>query len=294
MNYVFVFFGATILALVVLWFVPHHGARLVRSRLGALEAAGPGLVPLDSPQTRKIQERRRAKARRKQRRSLQARWLRFVAPIVALAAALGVSAWAWGPQRAIACGALVLAWMLGLGWWRRQRRLSHVSQQMPVALHIMANHLRDTNSFFGALEAVAQQAPRGIAREFALIHAAITAGATEEHAFLAFARRNPVPEAEMVATALSVPQDRGQRLAAALFNVHEVLAGRHQSRQEAGRIERSVRLLAWVLVVPVAVVAIEPLARPEGLSLLKVVILGLFCAGTLAINRVCVGLGRGG
>lgn len=294
MQYFYVFLAATVLALVVLWFVPHHGALLVRARLGALEAAGPGLVPLDSPQTRKVQERRRAKARRKQRLSLQTQWLRLGLPLLALAAAMGVSAWAWGAQRAIVCGALVSVWMLGVGWLRRRGRLRQVSSQMPAALHIMATHLRDTNSFFGAVEAVSHQAPRGIAREFGKIHAAIAAGATEERAFSSFARRNPVPEAEMVATTLSVPQDRGQRLAVALFNVHEVLAGRHRTRNEAGRVERSVRLLAWVLVVPVAVVALEPLARPEGFSLLKVVILGLFCAGTLAINRVCVGLGRGG
>lgn len=294
MQYFYVFLAGTVLALIVLWFVPHHGALLVRSRLGALEAAGPGLVPLDSPQSRKVQERRRAKARRKQRLSLQTRWLRLGMPLLALAGAMGISAWAWGLQRAAACGALVTVWMIGLSWIRRQRRLYQVSRQMPVALHILATHLRDTNSFFGAIEAVSHQAPRSIAREFARIHAAISAGATEERAFSSFARRNPVPEAEMVAATLSVPQDRGQRLAVALFNVHEVLAGRHRSRIEAGKVERSVRLLAWVLVVPVAVVAMEPLARPEGFTLLKIVILGLFCAGTLAINRVCVGLGQGG
>ncbi|HEY9899505.1 MAG TPA: type II secretion system F family protein [Pantanalinema sp.] len=294
MRYLLAFFGATILSLIALWFVPHRGALLVRSRLGALEATGPGLVPLDSPQTRKVQERRRAKAKRKERLRMRTRYLRLGVPVLALVGALGVSAWAWGSLRAFAAGALVLAWMLGAGWLRRRMRLSQVARQMPAALWIMATHLRDTNSFFGAIEAVSQQAPRGIAREFAGIHAAIASGETEERAFSRFARRNPVPEAEMVASSLSVPQERGQRLAVALFNVHEVLANRHRTRLAAGRVERSVRLLAWVLVVPVAVVALEPLARPDGFTLLKVVILGLFCAGTLAINRVCVGLGQGG
>lgn len=246
MVYAAVFCAATLSALLLLHYMPSPGTSLVKARLGALDALGPGVVPTDRAQ--QVLDRRRAKARQQQRRLLFLHGLKAAAFLLTLIVLLSFSASTWGlvttVTGAFALGLLAWATSVIFRRWRGRR----VAFQLPETVRLLADRLQESNSLDAALEFASQEAPRAAARELARVRRALRQGQTEERAFSQLARRNPSAEVEMLVSCLAVPHERGRRLAESLRPLQALL----ESRIRLARIHaRRTRLVSWGLFVPV-------------------------------------------
>lgn len=246
MLYAAVFVASTLSALALLHLVPAPGSAALKARLGALDAAGPGLVPVDHAQ--RVLERRRSKARQQQLRQGLLRLSRVAAGAVTLLCLFGLGLRYWGVPRTFfgALGLSVLAPAVVLLFRRwRGRRLAH---QLPVAVRMLADRLQESNSLDLALEYVAKEGPSPASRELGRVRRALGSGSTEERAFGSLARRNPAAEVEMLVSCLAVPHERGRRLAESLRPLQALL----ESRIRIARAQaRRMRLVSWALFVPV-------------------------------------------
>lgn len=249
MVYAAIFVAATLAALILFHALPAPGAALVKARLGALDAAGSGLVPEERAQH--VIERRRAKARRQQLKLLLRRDAKLAALGLTIVLLLGMAARTWGSALTFA-GALALGLgILGARMVLRQWRGRRVAFQLPDTVRILADRLYDSNSLDQALESVAKEGPRAAARELARVRRALRQGRTEEQAFRQLAARNPSAEVEMLVSCLAMPQERGRRLAESLRPLQALL----ESRIQLAKVRaRRARWLAWGTFVPLAAV----------------------------------------
>lgn len=278
MLYAAVFCAATLSALLLLYVAPLRGMNLVKARLGALDALGPGTVPPERAQ--QVLERRRAKARllQTQQRLVRASKLAAMAGIVCMV--LFLAARAWGVPATMTGAALLVLGTWGGSTAFRRWRGRRVAFQLPEAVRLLADRLHESNSLDQALEFVAQQAPRAAARELARVRRALRQGQTEERAFGQLACRNPSPEVEMLVSCLAMPQERGRRLAESLRPLQALLESRIQlAKSQAKR----TRLISWGLFVPVSAAMVYA-GTAGSLSILAA--WSCFAIGTLLIAWV--------
>lgn len=278
MLYAAVFCAATLSALLLLYVAPVRGTNLVKARLGALDALGPGPVPPERAQ--QVLERRRAKARQQQTLQRLKRGSKQAALASTACMALFLAARAWGiPATVTGAALLVLGAWVGSTAFRRWRG-RRVAFQLPEAVHILADSLYESNSLDQALEYVAKQAPRAAARELARVRRALRQGQTEERAFGQLACRNPSPEVEMLVSCLAMPHERGRRLAESLRPLQTLIESRIQLAKARAR---RARLLSWGIFVPVSAAMVYA-GTAGSLSILAA--WSCFAIGTLLIAWV--------
>jgi Flp pilus assembly protein TadB len=219
MTYLLLFVAVTGAVLGILAFWPARGKSGVKSRLDRLETVGGALVPVEEPKKRP----RKPRARKRQVRVPRGTRLAM------MGALLLVPTWmAWGllPGVFVVSGfvlVLGLGDMLWKGWSMRM-----VRRQLPAAVRILAERLRATNSFFTALEAVEKSGMQPVASQFGRVRQDVARGVPEEQALERFATRVPILEAEILAKAISYHPQKGQRLAAALDQIAELMDGRRR------------------------------------------------------------------
>ena len=219
MTYLLLFLAVTGVTLGVLVFLPPRKKQGVRSRLDRLETVGGALVPVEEPKKRP----RKSKARKRPLRVPRA------ARLAAMVAVLLIPAWlAWGPLLAIvSISGFVLVLGTGdvvlKGWSMRM-----VRRQLPHAVRILSERLKATNSFFAALEAVEKSGMQPVAAQFGKVRQDVARGVPEEQALERFAARIPILETEILAKAIAYHPQKGQRLAAALEQIAELLDGRRR------------------------------------------------------------------
>lgn len=271
-------------ALAVLILLPRPGKHRVKGRLSQLDSVGPGLVPIAQSQKRR--------ARGADRRVSRKLWLGIAVGSGSLII-LTVGILMMGPFLTLgsAAGAACLgglSWVGVRGWTARQ-----ANYHLPKAILILANELRATNSFFKALEAVEKQAPRPAARQFGQIRREVARGLPEDEAFARFAARVPTVEAEILAKAIAHHPHKGQRLAASLYRIHEVLSHRAHALKQSKYVRNTVHAVAWVGFIPAALAACALLRPGVETHLMTMTALALFLIGSLALNRLCMSVGRG-
>ncbi|HEY9857118.1 MAG TPA: type II secretion system F family protein [Stenomitos sp.] len=278
MLYAVVFCAASLSALVLLHVLPSPGSALLKARLGALDAAGPGLVPVERAQ--RVIERRRQRARHQQLQQRLRRLAALGAICMTMLGLFGLASRVWGLLSALVGAVLLLVGVSGGTLFLRHWRGRRVAFQLPVAVRMLADRLQESNSLDLALEYVAKQGPRAAARELGRVRKAIRKGATEERAFGLLARRNPSAEVEMLVSCLSVPHERGQRLAESLRPLQALI----ESRVQLAKLQaRRMRLVSWGLFIPVSTAMVYA-GTAGSLSILAA--WSCFAIGTLLIAWV--------
>ncbi|MNR89066.1 hypothetical protein D3C72_200200 [compost metagenome] len=219
MTYLLLFLAVTGAVLGTFALVPARAKSGVRTRLSSLETVGGALVPVEEP-------RKRPRKPRARKRRLHVPRL---ARLALMATMLLVPAWVlWGPLPGIAALS-GFVFVLGFGdfvvkgWSMRM-----VRRQLPAAVRLMAERLRATNSFFTALEAVERSGIQPVAAQFGRVRQDVARGIPEEQALERFAARIPILETEILAKAIAYHPQKGQRLAAALDRIAELLDGRRR------------------------------------------------------------------
>lgn len=284
--YALVFVLTACVALALLGLVPDRGVLAARARLQALEAAGPGLVHVADARVWQIRDRRKARARRRQMARRALFLLRHVLLMFACGVATGLACRYWGTERTLLAATLAgLSAALLLPVYRFMR-VRHVSRQIPGAMDMLAAHLEASNSLFGAIDAAAGSAPWPIRAEFARTGSALRNHATVEQAAQAFAARNPVPEAHLLAKILSAPERTGPSLAQALRRAAWLLAAFAKAESEAATWQRLRLIWVFLLTAIAGELAILGLLRSErplgpflGLSAVSVVAVAAWWIG---------------
>lgn len=218
MTYFLLFTAVTLAVLLGLALMPARKQKHVKSRLDRLETVGGALVPLAST--------RKARARKPRDRKARPR-LRRGGRVALWAILLVVPAWAWlgattGLLAVVGFVALLISGDLLVKAW--SMRL--VRRQLPAALRLLAERMRQTNSFYTALEAVERSGVQPVASHFGRVREDVAKGMPEELALSRFAERIPLLETEIVAKAIAYHPQKGQRLAVALDQIAELLDGR--------------------------------------------------------------------
>ncbi|MBM3269398.1 MAG: type II secretion system F family protein [Candidatus Sericytochromatia bacterium] len=245
-----VFLVASGLAMGILALLPDRGLLAARARMRALETAGPGLVPAGDARLRRVLQRRVARATRRFRSEAlslafrTAGWLALTgAALTALWAAFATATANVGPARAAAvCLFAAVTTAAAAGAWLALRR-ALVARQIPETLDRIAGHLAAANSFFGAVDMVADRGPWPIRSEFRRIASALRDHATIEQALAAFARRIPNDQARLLAHVFAHRATIGQALVPGLRAFQGLLA--RYAEQRAGAAMPSRLLGVW-------------------------------------------------
>lgn len=100
-------------------------------------------------------------------------------------------------------------------WWliRRERRLRAMQRTMPETLEMIADAIRAGETLEQALELAGQQAPSPLKEEFAHAAKQLQLGHTPTGVMNRMARRVPLPEFKIFATAVMVHRQTGGNLA---------------------------------------------------------------------------------
>ncbi|MBN2577860.1 MAG: type II secretion system F family protein [Pirellulales bacterium] len=184
---------------------------------------------------------------------------------------------------------LFLGALLPLGWWGSQkvRRLKKMQRELPGALDMLADALHAGQTLERAAELVAAQIPAPLKDEFSHCVAMLRLGHSPVAVMERMARRIPLPEFQVFATAVLVHRQTGGNLA----QLTTRLAGAARDRQEffshLGAQTVAARYSAIGLVTAATLgLAVLVMARPEYLAFFLQSELGpglLIAAGALLL-----------
>lgn len=166
----------------------------------------------------------------------------------------------------------------------RRRRLGRLRRQLPDAIALMAAGLRAGSAIGQGLEQVASRIPTPLRHEFVLLLREHRLGVGLDGALASFARRVPLPEATLFATAITLSLQVGGALAPLFERLADSLRRRQVIEAKLDALTAQGRLQAWILTaLPIALfaalMAIDPVAmQPLFGTRIGVAVIVLFVA----------------
>jgi tight adherence protein B len=178
----------------------------------------------------------------------------------------------------------------------RAVRLRKFEEQFPEALDLLARALRAGHSFTTGIEMVADEMPKPLGPEFALLYDQQNYGMALSDALGDFARRIPVLDARFFVTAVKIQRESGGNLSEVLDNLASVMRDRFRTKRQMRVVSAHGRITGWILVglppvLGTALMIINPQQRelmfgdPLGQQMLIGAIV-LQVIGTLVIRRI--------
>jgi len=166
---------------------------------------------------------------------------------LALLAAIGLWVTGTNPVAAMACGGAVI--VLPLVWinFRRRRRQSKLTNQLPDVFEMMSQALRAGHSLAGAIQLVYEQLPPPIATEFAQVYHEQNLGIKIEEALQSMADRIDSLDVRFFVTAVMIQRQTGGDLAEVLDNISSVIRQRIELAGLVRGLTAEGRLSGWVL-----------------------------------------------
>jgi len=154
----------------------------------------------------------------------------------------------------IACGGSII--VLPLVWisFRRSRRMTKLSSQLPDVFEMMGQALRAGHSLAGATQLIYEQMPPPIATEFAQVYHEQNLGIKIEDALQAMADRVDSLDVRFFVTAVMIQRQTGGDLAEVLDNISGVIRERIELAGLVRGLTAEGRLSGWVLFSLPAVV----------------------------------------
>ena len=148
---------------------------------------------------------------------------------------------------AIACGGAVI--VLPFLWisFRRNRRMTKLTSQLPDVFEMMGQALRAGQSLAGATQLIYEQMPPPIATEFAQVYHEQNLGIKIEDALQAMADRVDSLDVRFFVTAVMIQRQTGGDLAEVLDNISGVIRERIELAGLVRGLTAEGRLSGWVL-----------------------------------------------
>ncbi len=155
---------------------------------------------------------------------------------------------------AFGCG--VATMVLPLMWlsFRRKRRMTKLTTQLPDVFEMMGQALRAGHSLAGAIQLVYEQMPPPIATEFAQVYHEQNLGVKVEEALQSMADRVDSLDVRFFVTAVMIQRQTGGDLAEVLDNISGVIRERIELAGLVRGLTAEGRLSGWVLFALPAVV----------------------------------------
>jgi len=166
---------------------------------------------------------------------------------VSLTTALVLWALQVGPVAAIGCGGAIM--ILPLAWlsFRRKRRMTKLTNQLPDVFEMMGQALRAGHSLAGAVQTIYEQMPPPIATEFAQVYHEQNLGVKIEEALSSMADRVDSLDVRFFVTAVMIQRQTGGDLAEVLDNISGVIRERIELAGLVRGLTAEGRLSGWVL-----------------------------------------------
>lgn len=183
--------------------------------------------------------------------------------------AIGMSVLQYNMLVALACGGAVV--VLPLLWlnFKRSRRMTKLTNQLPDVFEMMSQALRAGHSLAGAIQTVYEQLPPPIATEFAQVYHEQNLGVKIEDALQSMATRVDSMDIRFFVTAVMIQRQTGGDLAEVLDNISSVIRGRIELAGLVRGLTAEGRLSGWVLFsLPAIVFAASMYLNPEYASIL--------------------------
>jgi len=227
---------------------------------------------------------------------MRARWLLVIGGLCSIGLVLCVKRVHGSPLAypiAILFGALP---PLGYVHWRRKKRISRFSEQLPDALELMANSLRSGNTVQSSMGLVAEEFMPPISREFATVSESVRLGIPVEQALDELAGRVANEDLRFFVTAVSMQRQFGGDMSEILDKISYLvrerfyIQGQVQALTGEGRMSGAV-LLALPIVLFVVVYFLNPdyvmllFTDPTGKKMLAGAI-GMQLLGALVIRKI--------
>ncbi|UCC30722.1 MAG: type II secretion system F family protein [Phycisphaerales bacterium] len=173
---------------------------------------------------------------------------------LALLTSVGLAVLQVGVLTAIACGAAVIAMPLVWLNFKRRRRMTKLTGQLPDVFEMMSQALRAGHSLAGAIQLIYEQMPPPIATEFAQVYHEQNLGVKVEDALQSMANRVDSLDVRFFVTAVMIQRQTGGDLAEVLDNISGVIRGRIELAGLVRGLTAEGRLSGWVLFALPAIV----------------------------------------
>jgi tight adherence protein B len=183
-------------------------------------------------------------------------------------------------------GGMVGGGLVPVLWWsiQRVRRMVRMEKQLPHALEVVADCVRNGHSLEGAAGVVAAEGLSPLSDEFAAAASRLKLGHNPTDVLDAMSRRIPLPEFHVFATAAAVHQQTGGNLAVLTERLAAAAIDRRDAKEHLAAVTSGSRLSAVALVGSTIVgVTILSLIRPEYLQTLWNHPLGTTLLGTASV-----------
>ena len=151
----------------------------------------------------------------------------------------------------------------------RSKRLIAFEKQLPDAIASVSNCLKSGLTFQQGMQAVAEQMPEPISKDFGRVMRELQLGSTTERALNNLARRVPSPDVKLLVTAILISQQVGGNLSAVLDNIAQTVTDRIRIKQEVHTITSTGRISGMVIgLLPLILAVILVMMNPKYMQLL--------------------------
>jgi tight adherence protein B len=283
-----IFLGVLAIAVLFLTTAGTASAKLVNSRLAALDRA---FAPAHGKEEK-------ADIRKDQRQLSAIPWLNRWLTNMNLASASSLYLYQGGVTAtfgtllfislagfaALACilffrsGALLPSMLLGAGFLplpllyvrrKRQKRLFKLEQQLPDALGMMVSALRVGHSLIASLGAVAQESPEPIAGEMRKCFEEQNFGIDLRTTLVNLTERSPIQDFRIFVAAVLIQKESGGNLAEVLEKVAQTTRERFRLKKQVSVHTAQGRMTGWILsFLPVVLGLGMYFVNPSGMSVL--------------------------
>lgn len=206
---------------------------------------------------------------------------------VAIFGALAVAGLPW--PIAAAAGATALVAPRVTHAWLHARRLRRLAHQLPDALDALAGALRAGLSLPQSFATLAEQQPRPIALEFALVLRKQRLGMSMEQALVELTERVSRHEFVLFVTSVRVARDLGGNLADALDRLAATLRRKLAMEDKIAALTAQGKMQGWIVgLLPVFLAGVLAWLEPATMRLLYTTPIGW---SVLAVLAVLLGAG---
>ncbi|WP_217649477.1 type II secretion system F family protein [Natronohydrobacter thiooxidans] len=237
---------------------------------------------------REIEEKQKAVARSRSRKSLQSRlvesglsWSRKTFWGVCIATATAVLLVIWATTGLALPTAAVLSVLAGIVLpeaylrFRRNRRLAAFAVQFPDAVDVIVRGVKSGMPLADCIRVVAFEGQEPVRSEFATIMDDQTLGVPMQEAVQRMADRVFLPETNFLSIVITIQSRSGGNLTEALGNLSTVLRERKKMRAKIKSMSAEAKASGWIIgALPVIVASLLFVTSPEYISLLFTTMIG--------------------
>jgi len=157
----------------------------------------------------------------------------------------------------------------GYVFWRRRKRISRFSEQLPDALELMANSLRSGNTIQSSMQLISEEFVPPISHEFGIVSESIRLGIPVEQTLDEMAQRVVNEDLRFFVTAVSMQRQCGGDLAEILDKISWLIRERFNIQGQVQALTGEGRMSGAVLMaLPIVVFFIIYFLNPDYVMLL--------------------------